>query len=177
MIAPMSPQIHEAKLSALQAVELFHGMSNETLLRYVAYFEWISIRADQILIREGDAPDLAFVVLSGVVEVSKGSDTKSKLMALAKPGTMLGEMGLITNEPRYANCKAINDCEVGMLSIEQFSLMQARDPDLHVMLVLRMARQLAARLRTVTDSILKLKEKNDIAVDAARRIIETSAQV
>ncbi len=177
MNAPMPPQMHEAKLRALKAIELFSDMTDETLVRYLSYFEWIQVRADQILIREGDVSDLAFVVVSGVFEVTKGEGAKRKLMAFAKPGTMLGEMGLITNEPRYATCKAINEGEVGLLSIEQFTLMQKKDPDLHTTLVSRMTVQLAGRLRKVTDSILRLKEKNDIAVDAARRIIETSAQV
>jgi len=177
MNAPMDAGLAESKIAALRGCGFFSGLDDEMLLRYVPYFEWLSVNAEQILIQEGDASDFAVVVAAGVFEISKGGGLKRKLMAFAKPGTMLGEMGLVTNEPRYATCKAVGACEVGLLSRDQFDHMKGKDADLHATLMSRIAVQLAKRLTQITDSIVRLKEKNDIAVEAARRILETSTQV
>jgi CRP-like cAMP-binding protein len=177
MNAPMDAGLAESKIAALGACGFFSGLDDDVLLRYVPYFEWLSINAEQVLIKEGDASDFAVVVVSGVFEISKGDGSKRKLMAFAKPGTMLGEMGLVTNDPRYATCKAVGVSEVGLLSREQFEIMKVRDSDLHSTLMSRIVMQLAKRLTQITDSIVRLKEKNDIAIEAARRILETSTQI
>lgn len=173
----MNPETVQSKIAALRACDYFSDMRDEVLVRYVPYFEWLHVRKDQTFIQEGDASDFAVIVISGVFEVSKGEGQKRKLMAFAKPGTFLGEIGLINNGKRFATCKAVGESEVGLLSREQFDSMARNDLDLHGLLVRQIALQLAHRLTRLTDAIISLKEQNDIAVDAARRIIETSARV
>lgn len=173
----MNPDTVQSKIAALRACDYFSDMRDEVLLRYVPYFEWLRVRKHQTFIQEGDAADFAVIVISGVFEVSKGEGQKRKLLALAKPGTFLGEIGLITNRERFATCKAVDESDVGLLSREQFDSMARNDLDLHGLLVRQIALQLAHRLTRLTDTIISLREKNDIAVDAARRIIETAAQV
>ncbi len=111
----------------LGAIELFLEMTDDTLVRYVPYFRWIKVRADQVLIQVGDASDHARWWWCPVPSRLQQLNTiRKKLMAFIKPGTMLSEMGLITNEPRYATCKAISEGEVGLLLIEQFEMMKKR---------------------------------------------------
>lgn len=175
MNAPLDLQLYASKTESLKGSELFAGLDQQQLLTLASYFEWLKIAADQQVICEGEPSDYAVLVVSGAFEVSKGAGLNRRLMAFAKPGSLLGEMGLITAGPRYASCRAVQDSEIGLLTSERFFLMKGSDPALHAELVTRIALQLAGRLVKVSDAILTLKEKNDIAVEAARRILETSA--
>ena len=174
MNAPSVASLAETKVQSLRACNFFSSCDDEDLLRLVPYFEWLPFNAGQLLIKEGEESDFALVVCSGVLEILKGDNSNHRLMSNASAGSILGEIGLVTGEKRYATCKAVNAGEAGLLSREQFLLMQLRDRDLHWMLLALMTKQLAKRLTQVTDIIGALKHKNDIALDAARRILDAS---
>jgi len=177
MNAPSFESLSDTKIQSLRSCYFFSSCNDEVLLRLVPYFEWLPFNAGQVLIKEGEASDFALVICSGVFEIIKGENTKFSLMSNAKAGSILGEVGLVTGEKRYATCKAVEAGEVGLLSREQFLLMQFRDTDLYSMILAQMTKQLAKRLTEITDIISVLRHKNDIALDAARRILDASARL
>ncbi|MEM7792618.1 MAG: cyclic nucleotide-binding domain-containing protein [Verrucomicrobiota bacterium] len=60
----------------------------------------------QIIVREGEAPDFAFYIKSGTVEVFIKTSQGEKLVAEHHRGDFFGEMGLILEEPRLATVRA-----------------------------------------------------------------------
>jgi CRP/FNR family transcriptional regulator, cyclic AMP receptor protein len=161
-------------LAALRDSDLFGGSAGESLQQVAAYFEWITVQEGQEIIREGTRSDFALLVVTGTFEISKADRGTRKLMAIAKSGAFLGELGLITDGVRYATCRAATDSEVGLLSREHFSAMRSKAPELYALMLQRLCQQLGKRLVQVTDTIFLLRDKNDIAVSAAKRILETA---
>ncbi len=161
-------------LGALRNSEVFGVSDGEALKRLASYFEWLTVNEGQEFIREGASSDFALLVVSGSFEILKAQGATRKLMAVARAGSFLGELGLITDEPRYATCRAVTSSDVGLLSREHFVSMQSKDPALYAMLLQRLCQQLGKRLVQVTDTVFLLREKNDIAVNAAKRILETA---
>jgi len=58
--------------------------------------------------REGETGDMAFVVLSGKVEISHVVDGKNVPIGIVNQGGMFGEMALIDNEKRMGSARAID---------------------------------------------------------------------
>jgi serine/threonine protein kinase len=83
-----------------------------------AVTEHRSFAKDAVLMREGEGGHEAYVILSGLVEVSKSiADQSVSLMQLG-PGDAVGEMALISNTPRSATATALADTEVVVINAE-----------------------------------------------------------
>jgi alpha-amylase len=79
------------------------------------------------LIREGDRGKEIYVILDGKVDVSKEGDVPGEIISLAAlgSGNVLGEISVITNQPRTATVTAIKKTNVLMFNLETIK----QDPD------------------------------------------------
>jgi len=64
----------------------------------------------QTIFREGDSPDVAYLVDAGEVAVTANRDGHSVLLATLRSGDMLGEMAVIDDAPRTATATAVGHC-------------------------------------------------------------------
>ena len=65
----------------------------------------------------GDPGDYLAVLVSGCVEISKGT----KIISVVDPGSMFGEMGIIDHKPRVASAIAKNQSRVAEIREGQFA--------------------------------------------------------
>ena len=63
---------------------------------------------DQVIFREHENGDEAYIIANGQVQIIKESDNGPKVLGVLEKGAMFGEMALIDNKPRMASAKAIN---------------------------------------------------------------------
>ena len=63
---------------------------------------------DQVIFREHENGDVAYIIANGQVQITKESDNGPKVLGVLEKGAMFGEMALIDNKPRMASAKAIN---------------------------------------------------------------------
>ena len=63
---------------------------------------------DQVIFREHENGDVAYIIANGQVQIIKESDNGPKVLGVLEKGAMFGEMALIDNKPRMASAKAIN---------------------------------------------------------------------
>ncbi len=77
--------------------------------------------AGDVLIHEGDVSRIVYIILSGKVSVDKESAIKGEFINLARLGanSVLGEISVITNNPRSATVKAISETKALMLDISE----------------------------------------------------------
>lgn len=77
--------------------------------------------AGDIIMRQGDAGDCAYIIESGEVEIyiSHPDDTKQQL-AIRGEGAIIGEMALVDHKPRTASVRALTDCRVIIISEAEF---------------------------------------------------------
>lgn len=69
----------------------------------------VSIRRGEALFREGDAPDGAYVIESGRIEISTTKDGRHLILSELGPGDLLGEMAVLDESPRTASATASED--------------------------------------------------------------------
>lgn len=73
-----------------------------------------------IIFHEGQPSDHFYVLQKGEVEVFIRKNEKRFVIGTLGPGEFFGEMGLLSNEPRSASCRAITPVEVARIGNEDF---------------------------------------------------------
>lgn len=104
----------------------------------------------QILVREGDAADGVFRLLSGAVDVIRELDGHPILLGTVGAGQFLGEMSVIESQPRSATARAASKVEVEILTPAEFLDEIANSPQAARELI----RRLCQRLREADDRIV-----------------------
>src|SRR5262245_59429703 len=96
-------------LQDLRKSPLFQGLSDTELQHLMDNAVPVSLRAGEILMKQGDPGDAAFVVLKGEFQVSKQSGQSLIKIDVRNPGDVLGEMALLSRSPRSATVIAVTD--------------------------------------------------------------------
>jgi len=95
----------------------------------------VTLEAGQTLFREGDQGDRAYVVREGRLEVSRRIGSSDVVIAIEGPGTILGEMALIDDQPRSATIRALEPTRLTVVPKEAFQFHLARtDPVIRLLL-------------------------------------------
>lgn len=114
-----------------------------------------TIRAGELIFREGEESDKAYIIRSGQVEIYKRINQGTLLLATLGEGEIFGEMGVISDAPRTAYASAVGDVTVTELSRDAFFSIMAGEPEEVVLVV----RALMERLREANAKVTKLMNK------------------
>lgn len=98
-------------------VPLFANLSPGDIKQVAALAEEVSFGNEDIIVRQGELGDMMFIIVSGEVRVSASNHQKEIELARRRTGEFIGEMALISKEPRSATVTAVGD--VRTLSINQ----------------------------------------------------------
>jgi signal transduction histidine kinase len=115
-------------LQDLRKSPLFEGLSDQELQQLVDDAQHVSLRKDDVLMKQGEPGDSAFVVLDGGFEIQKQSGPSVIKIDVRKPGEIIGEMALLSNAPRSATVVAVCDSETLQISQEAFENLLSTSP-------------------------------------------------
>jgi CRP-like cAMP-binding protein len=104
-------------LSDLRRLPVFAGLSRRALERVDSLLTPIVFADGDVLCHEGRLGREAFVIISGEVEVSRGSEHLATLGA----GAVVGEMALLDRAPRTATVTAAGTVEALVMSAQEFA--------------------------------------------------------
>jgi signal transduction histidine kinase len=107
-------------LNDLRKSPLFEGLSDEELQRLMDMAEPVPLRAGDVLMRQGDLGDAAYVVIRGEFEVQKQSGQSMIKIDVRSPGDVVGEMALLSRTSRTASVIAKTDGETLRIPSEAF---------------------------------------------------------
>jgi len=100
--------------------------------------------AGEFLMRQGEREDSIMIVHDGVVEIFTTNEAGERQhINKASRGDVLGEMALLSGEPRTASVIALNDVTVLVLTAPQFHELAHETPELSVVLTKLVAERLA----------------------------------
>ncbi|MBK8598948.1 MAG: cyclic nucleotide-binding domain-containing protein [Holophagales bacterium] len=129
LTADIGPRLKRSQL--LRVWEELFGITEPAAFRELEEaIEWRQVVAGEALIRQGEASDAMYVVVTGrfrtVVKAPDGTD-----VAVRETGAFstLGELGLLTQLPRSATVLALRDGEVIRLGREAFRSFALRHPE------------------------------------------------
>ena len=117
---PRNDMILIMNLHDLRKSPLFQGLSNEELQKLMDMAEPVSLRPGDVLIKQGEPGDAAYVVMKGDFEVQKQTGQSLIKIDVRNPGDVVGEMALLSRAPRNATLIAKTDGEVLRIPQEAF---------------------------------------------------------
>lgn len=112
----------------LKTVEPFDALERETLRALAACARRAFYGPGDRIITAGEPGDALYVIIRGRVQVRVDDEDGPKRIALLYGGEMLGEMALLTGEPRTAHVIADIATECAVIARENFFEVVAREP-------------------------------------------------
>ena len=106
---------------------------------------YVPYKAGQSVFKEGETGDTMYVVIEGEVELS----IRGNAMRTFGRGEVIGEMALITNQPRAGTVSAVTDCKLAPINKKRFLLLVQQSPQFS----LHMLETMAERIRWM-DSLI-----------------------
>ncbi len=128
----------------LASTDVFRGLSGDALADIGASVEWLQALGGQVLFREGEPGDAVYIVVSGrlIAYVHAVEGGERRLREIGRGGNV-GEIALLTDEPRSASVRAVRDTTLARLSRARFVELLARHPDAMQPLTRTLARWLS----------------------------------
>ncbi|MGJ8625852.1 MAG: cyclic nucleotide-binding domain-containing protein [Sulfitobacter sp.] len=118
----------QRKVLALRRAPLFRELSRQQLRLLAFSARWVTFDADAYVFRKNDLPDGAFLIYEGDVSLIERTDTGEEAFVINPPlGTLVGELGLIRNDPRRLDMRA--DSDVTLLRIEADDFLSILETD------------------------------------------------
>ncbi len=128
---------------ALGLTRLF-GPLQESVLRYVeSRVQWVRLQAGETLFSEGDSGQDLYFVLGGRLRAMAGGRVLSEMSR----GESIGEIALLTGEPRTATVVAVRDSELVRISRETFEEIVHKYPKVMQVIAGIVVRRLRAKER------------------------------
>jgi len=129
----------------LRRIWLFSGCSQAELRKITKVAEEVTVPAGTLLVEQGEAGLLFFVVLTGAASV----DREGRPVAALGPGDFFGELALLDDRPRDASVTSSTDMDLLIVRRRHFQRVLQASPAL----TRKLLRSMAARLRA-TDELI-----------------------
>lgn len=114
----------------------FADLPSEAIADLAAQLVGVSFAAGDVIVRQGERGDDAYLVRSGEVDIVRAQDGGERLVSRGSPGAFLGEVSVLTGMPRSATARAVTTVQTFRVSGEA-----VRD-------VVKKYRQVVARLES-----------------------------
>jgi CRP-like cAMP-binding protein len=139
----------------VEHIPLFGGFSYPDIERLSAYMECFGAPAGTALLEEGQDGDWLILLLTGSIEVVKKDEQGvARPIAIAGPGSTVGEMSLIDGRKRNASCITLEPTDFAVLTRSALNSMLAGHSDLCARLLLVLLTEMTSRLRAANERLM-----------------------
>jgi NTE family protein len=123
--------------------QVFGRVEDEFVDAAAPLLEWIELAGGETLFEEGDAENGVYFVISGRLRALVDREGEPRVIGEIGRGETVGEMAVLTGEPRSATVRAIRDTVLAHATREAFEALWKRHPELPV----HMAKIIISRLK------------------------------
>ncbi|MBL8629119.1 MAG: cyclic nucleotide-binding domain-containing protein [Rhodospirillaceae bacterium] len=134
-------------VAVLSQIPLFSGIDRSKLKLLAFTSERVNYDENQIVFRQGDIGDKAYVVLDGIANVILESDIGSTVVAQIKRHQVFGEMALLSAMPRTTTIRAKTALSLLAINHDVFVRLVEENSDIAVSITRLLAERLASTLR------------------------------
>ncbi|PJZ68145.1 cyclic nucleotide-binding protein [Leptospira perolatii] len=132
----------------LSSLEILFHFDRKRVIELQNYMQWLYVPGGERLIHQGDPGNSLFIIVSGrfrfVIEDEKGERISEGEFG---KGDIIGEMSLLTGEPRSASVYAVRSGQVIRISRDGFRKFISRSPDALFRITETIARRLTEKTR------------------------------
>ncbi len=175
MDTPVNRHAHQEQLLQRLLQACFGDLDEHTLALLTAQLEWVELAGGQTTIEQGEPGDSMYVSVCGRLRAYLRDDLgRQRMVREMSRGQIIGEMSLITGEPRLASVVAIRESVLVWLSKDAFDSLIAHHPGISAALTRQLIRRLLKEPRVLllerpfTMGLLPVSEGFDMAAFCAR---------
>ena len=117
-------------LHYLKKIPIFSALSDKDLSFLEKEVKTIILQKGEVLFKEGDIADKAFLIKEGELEIRKKIENRDEVVAVRKSGDIIGEIALLEDIPRSATVIALVPTELIVVSKKSFSRLLQNNPSL-----------------------------------------------
>ena len=131
----------DRRLAALKEVEILKPLTREEMTKIAEGLSYAPFAAGEVITRQGAVAHWLYIVTSGTAEVRVSADGVERAVAQVEAPGFVGEMGLMTGEPRLATVVAVTPVECYRLDKETFQSIMADRPEVAAEISVRLAQR------------------------------------
>ena len=132
----------EAEVQSLRAVPMFQGIDPARLKLLAFTGERIQFRPGQRFFSQGDASDAAYVILEGAAEIHLDTPNGPLKVAEIGGGALVGEMGILSDNPRSATVQALGETAALRIDKRIFLELLTQFPQMAIAVMRELSRRL-----------------------------------
>jgi CRP/FNR family cyclic AMP-dependent transcriptional regulator len=134
---------------ALRYNYIFRGLSRDVIAGIAALADIRGYRGGDIIVRQYERNSDLIIILEGTARI-KSVDEET--IAEFGPGSIVGEIALIDDEPRSATVTAVGEVRAAIIPSKQLHAVMDMDPEIGKVIMTNIARVLCRRMRTMNAS-------------------------
>ena len=127
----------------VEKIPFFHGLSPNQVRQILNAGQMSAYKQGHILAKDGDKSTEMYILLTGSLAI-KSSEVE---LARVRAVDIVGEMGVVTNEPRCATIEVAEGASVMLISKIQFDAILRKDVDMAAKIYRNMVNSLCQKLR------------------------------
>lgn len=132
------------RIELLRRVRLFSNLAADDLEAVNELLQEKRFRKGSVIFEQGDEGDALYIIESGRVKIAiKDEEGREKILSVFGEGDYLGEMALLSDQPRSATCTVVGDAELLQLPKDAFERFLASNMNVMRQFVNLMSRRLA----------------------------------
>ncbi len=161
---------------------LFGELNDEMFRDLQEKLTWRSLRRGELLCYQGEPSDSFYIIISGRMHVQvKDKHGQTRVATEMSQGESVGEMGVVTAQPRSATIIASRDSELLECPRAEFEELTRRYPELMrrmtQLLITRFQRaSRLQRVKTLSSNVLLAPASEDVCLDAFARKLHDALQ-
>jgi CRP-like cAMP-binding protein len=146
----------------LKSADIFSVVAGEDLAPVAMVAQEVRFAAGETFIQQGEPGDCLYVIVDGEAGVMVGGKGQ---IAVRGPGSVLGEMAILADQPRSADCAAITDLLTLRVDRDDFLELLAERPPL----ALGVIKVLTGRLTEATQELSRTSQ-SDMTIPDGRPV-------
>ena len=144
------------EVELLRNIPLFAKLEPSKLKLLAFTAERITYEADQVLFRQGDVGDAAYIIVDGSAKVLVDTDQGEIEVATLTRNDFVGEIAILCDVPRTATVQATAQTVTLRINKDLFFRLVAEFPEMSVEIM----RELASRLERTTQQLREALAQN-----------------
>jgi CRP-like cAMP-binding protein len=143
-------------ISVLKLLSFFRPFTEEELKVFAAKTAVVDFKEQETIFRENQiGDDSMYVIIDGVIKITKKTKLEEKTLASLKAGDFFGEMSMLLPAPRSASAVTVKPCRMLQLMDMDYNMFKRDYPSIAVKLNEIFLKELIQRLREADKRLVK----------------------
>ena len=143
----------QEEVDLLRTIPLFSRIEPSRLKLLAFTAQRLTFAPGDLLCRQGDEGDAAYIIITGDADVLVESESGSVKVATLGPNDLLGENAILCDVPRTATVKAVTKVETLMISKELFFQLVNQFPSISIEIMRELARRVEKTTTMLRDAM------------------------